>query len=305
MARYILTRLVDSFFVAFLALSAVFFVLYLSGDPVVLVAPLDTPPAELARLRTELGLDRPLLLQYLDFISSAARGDFGTSLRRGDSAIAVVLERVPNSLLLAASSLALTLSVAIPLGVASALKRNSLLDRAATTLAVVGQAVPNFWLGLMLILVFSVQLRLLPTGGMGSWKHLIMPSLTLAAYSAARVMRLTRSSMLQELRMDYVRTARAKGLAERLVVWKHVFRNAAQTVITITGLQLGVIFSGSVVTETIFAWPGIGRLLVDSISFRDFPVVRAAVFVIALLYSFLNLVVDITHAYLNPAIRYD
>jgi len=237
------------------------------------------------------------------FIANAMRGDFGKSLRQQSGALAIVMDRVPASLLLTATSIVLSLIIAIPIGVISAYRRGGLFDKIGTLLAVLGQAIPNFWLGLMLILVFSVTLRWFPTGGMGSWEHLVMPSITLAAYSAARITRMTRSSVIDVLQTDYIRTAKAKGLHDIKILWKHALKNAAIPIITITGLQIGVIFGGAVITESIFSWPGLGRLVVQSIHFRDYPTVQASIFVIAGIICLINLMVDITYGIVNPEVR--
>jgi peptide/nickel transport system permease protein len=250
-----------------------------------------------------MGFDKPLLLQYVFFIGGALRGDFGQSLRQQAPALSLVLERIPASLLLTATAICLALMVAVPLGIASAFKRGGVMDKLGTVIAVLAQAVPNFWLGLMFILLFAVVLRWVPTGGMGTWRHLVLPALTLAAYSAARITRLTRSSMIEVLQTDYIRTARAKGLADWKILWKHALKNAAIPIITITGLQVGVVFGGAVITETIFSWPGLGRLVIQSIYFRDYTTVQASIFVIAGMICLINLVVDILYAVVNPEIR--
>jgi peptide/nickel transport system permease protein len=303
MVRFVLKRLLETLFVIYLALTAVFFMVRLTGDPVLLMVPMDASPEFVRQFRQEMGFNDPLIVQYGRFVKNAAQGDFGKSLRQQASALPLVLERIPASLLLTTTSMLLALAIAIPIGIFSAFRRENLLDKLGTISAVLAQAVPNFWLGLMLILVFSVLLRWLPTGGMGAWKHLILPSITLAAYSAARIMRLTRSSMIEVLQMDYIRTARAKGLSESKILWKHALKNASVTIITITGLQVGIIFGGAVITETIFSWPGLGRLLVQSIHFRDFPTVQASVFIIALMFCLINLVSDILYGIVNPEIR--
>jgi peptide/nickel transport system permease protein len=301
--RFILKRLLETLFVIFLALSAVFVMIRLSGDPTLLMVPADATPEFIEQFRHEMGFDDPLIVQYGEFVIGALHGDFGKSLRLKSSAISLVLERIPASLLLTASSILLALTVSIPLGILSAFRRGSSVDKISLGSAVFAQSVPNFWLGLMLILVFSVLLGWLPTSGMGTWQHLVLPSITLAAYSTARITRLTRSSMVEVLQADYIRTARAKGLREAKVLWKHAFRNASIPIITITGLQIGIIFGGAVITETIFSWPGLGRLLVQSIYFRDYTTVQASIFVIAMMFSLINLTVDIVYALVNPEIK--
>lgn len=303
MKRFVLKRFVETVIVLYLALTAVFVMVRLTGDPVLLMIPADATPEFIEQFRREMGFNKPLIVQYGNFLLGAVHGDFGKSLRQQAGAISLVIERIPASLLLTTTSVFIALIASIPIGIFSASKRGSLMDKLGTVNAVFGQSIPNFWLGLMLILVFSVFLRWLPTGGMGSWKHLVLPSLTLAAYSVARITRLTRSSMIEVLQMDYIQTARAKGLKELKILWKHALKNALIPIITITGLQIGVIFGGAVITETIFSWPGLGRLLVQSIYFRDFPTVQASVFIIAVMVCFINLTVDLLYALVNPEIR--
>lgn len=303
MKGFVLRRFVETVVVLYLALTAVFVMVRLTGDPVLLMVPADATPEFIEQFRREMGFNKPLIVQYGNFLLGAVRGDFGKSLRQQAGAISLVIERIPASLLLTTTSVFIALIASIPIGIFSASKRGSLMDKLGTVNAVFGQSIPNFWLGLMLILVFSVSLRWLPTGGMGSWKHLVLPSLTLAAYSVARITRLTRSSMIEVLQMDYIQTARAKGLKELKILWKHALKNALIPIITITGLQIGVIFGGAVITETIFSWPGLGRLLVQSIYFRDFPTVQASVFIIAVMVCLINLIVDLLYALVNPEIR--
>lgn len=288
-----------------MALSAVFGMMQLSGDPVLLMVPLDTSYETIERMREELGLNDPLPVQYARFIGNAVQGDFGASLRQtGRPALSVVLERIPNSLLLTSVSMLVALVIALPLGTIAAVFRNSVFDRLSTLVSVLFQSIPNFWLGLMLIIFFAVQNRWLPTGGIGTWKHLVLPAATLAAYTAARIVRLTRSSLLDVLHADYIRTAKAKGLDPKIVVFKHALKNAAVPIITMTSLQFGVIFGGAVIAETIFSWPGIGRLVVQSLEFRDFPVLLASVFFISLMFSLINLITDLLYALVNPEIRF-
>jgi peptide/nickel transport system permease protein len=242
-------------------------------------------------------------VQYARFMGGAVRGDFGESLRYRRDAFGLVLERLPATLQLAASALALTLVVAVPLGIVTAVRRDSWLDHLGTLATVLGQATPGFWLGLMLIYLFAVQLRWLPTGGMGGLAHLVMPSIVLAAFFAARVARLTRSAVLDILGEDYIRTARAKGLGEPGVVGKHTLRNSAIPIVTLVGLEAGQLIGGAVITETIFAWPGLGRLTVQALLNRDFPVVLAAVSVTSVVYTLLNLLVDLAYGWLDPRVR--
>src|SRR3989454_1484928 len=303
MRAYVASRLAQTALVVFLSLAAVFVMVPLSGDPVLLFMPMDIQAKDVNEFRQRLGFNDPLPLQYARFVGGAVRGDFGESLRYRRDAMGLVLERLPATLLLAGTSLILTFVVAVPLGVVSAVRRDGLLDHVATISTVLGQATPGFWLGLILIYLFSVQLRWLPTGGMGGVAHLVMPSIVLAAFYAARVARLTRSAVLDALGEDYVLTARAKGLAERHVVGKHALRNSAIPIVTLAGLEAGQLLGGAVVTETIFAWPGLGRLTVQALLHRDFPPVMGAVAFSSIVYTLMNLVVDLLYGWLDPRVR--
>jgi peptide/nickel transport system permease protein len=303
MRAYLVSRLAQTALVVFLALTAVFLMVRLSGDPVLLFMPMDIQAKDVNEFRQRLGFNDPLVVQYARFVGGAAHGDFGESLRYRKDALGLVLERLPATLLLAGCAVLLSLVFAVPVGVLSAVRRNSLLDHVGTLGTVLGQAVPGFWLGLMLIYLFSVQLRWLPTGGMGSVAHLVMPSVVLAAFFSARIARLTRSSMLEALSGDYVLTARAKGLGEPQVIGKHTLRNSAIPIVTLAGLEIGQLLGGAVITETIFAWPGLGRLTVQALLNRDFPVVLAAVFVTSVTYTLINLAVDLLYGWLDPRVR--
>lgn len=303
MRTWVVSRLAQTVLVVFLSLSAVFVMVRLGGDPVLLFMPMDIQARDVEEMRERLGFNDPLAVQYARFMTSVARGDFGESLRYRQDALGLVLERLPATLLLAATALALTLLVAVPLGVLSAIRRNSALDHAVTVVTVLGQATPGFWLGLMLIFLFSVRLGWLPTGGAGTAAHLVMPSIVLAAFFAARIARLTRSSVLDALGEDYVKTARAKGLGEGRVIGKHTLRNSAIPIVTLAGLEAGQLLGGAVITETIFAWPGLGRLTVQALLNRDFPVVMAAVSFTSIVYTLLNLAVDLLYGWLDPRVR--
>ena len=303
MRAYIASRLVQTALVVFLSLTAVFGMVRLSGDPVLLFMPMDIQAKDVNEFRERLGFNDPLAVQYARFIAGAAHGDFGESLRYRSDAMTLVLERLPATLLLGSTALVLTLVIAVPLGVLSAVRRDSLLDHVGTLATVLGQATPGFWLGLMMIYLFSVQLRWLPTGGRGSLAHLVMPSIVLAAFFAARIARLTRSAVLDVLGEEYVLTARAKGLGEARVIGKHTLRNSAIPIVTLAGLEAGQLLGGAVITETIFAWPGLGRLTVQALLNRDFPVVLAAVFLISVLYTLINLTVDLLYGWLDPRVR--
>ena len=303
MRAYLASRLGQTALVVFLSLTAVFGMVRLSGDPVLLFMPMDIQAKDVNEFRQRLGFNDPLVVQYGRFLANAVRGDFGESLRYRKDALGLVLERIPATALLAATSLGLTLVIAVPVGVLSAVRRNGPLDHVTTVGTVLGQAVPGFWLGLMLIYVFSVQLRWLPTGGIGTVAHLVMPSIVLAAFFSARIARLTRSVVLEALGEDYVRTARAKGVEEARVVGKHTLRNAAIPIVTLAGLELGQLLGGAVITETIFAWPGLGRLTVQALLNRDFPVVLAAVSLTSVIYTVINLLVDLLYVWLDPRVR--
>jgi peptide/nickel transport system permease protein len=283
--------------------TVVFVVMRLSGDPTPLLLPPDAPRSEIFRLRTELGLDRSLPVQYAVFLGNLIRGDFGQSIRFKGSALAVVTERLPATLELGLTSFGLAILVAIPIGLLSAVYRNTLLDHAAMGLALVGQSAPTFFLGILFILVISVNLGLVPTSGRGDWRNLVLPAVTLGLFAMASIARLTRSAMLEVLRADYIRTARAKGLAETLVIAKHTLKNAAIPIVTITGLHFGSLLAGAVVTETVFAWPGIGRLAIQSIYNRDYPVVQCVVLLSAALFVVVNLAIDALYGLLDPRIR--
>ena len=304
MLVYIVRRLVLVLLVVWGAVTLTFVLLQFSGDPTNLLLPLDANPETRANYRRAYGLDQPVYVQYGRYLARAVRGDFGVSLRSRDDAMKLVLERLPNSLLLAGSGLLFAIAIGVPAGVLAALRRGSPTELGVMTLALLGQSIPSFWLALMLILVFGLNLRWLPISGLGTWRHLVLPTITVGTFVAASIARLTRSGVLQELRSDYVRTARAKGVAVQVVNYKHALRNAAIPVVTIIGLQLGVLLSSAIITETIFAWPGLGRFVYIAVTQRDFPVVQATVAVFALMLATINLAVDIAYALLNPRVRY-
>jgi len=280
--------------------SLVFVVLRLSGDPAMMVAPPQATVEDLQAIRRELGLDRPMAAQYVDFLEKLAVGDLAQSFRYRRPALEVLGERVGATVQLALAAQLLAIAAAIPLGIAAALRRDSWLDAGLTGFVTLGQSIPHFWLGLMAIVVFGVHLGWLPTSGRGGWANLILPALTLSAYSMASLTRLTRSSILEVLGADYIRTARAKGLGTWPVLFKHALKNALIPVVTLTGLQLGVLLSGAVVVETVFAWPGIGRLTVEAIHARDYPLVQAGVVFMALLFVVVNQGVDLCYRWLDP-----
>ena len=303
MRAFLLARLGQTLLVIFCSLTAVFFMTRLGGDPVLLFLPMDIQAKDVNEFRQRLGFNDPLITQYGRFLGGAARGDFGESLRYKRSALELVLERLPETPKLAGSAHLLTRCVAIPVGLLSAVHRGSVLDYLGMGGAVLGQAIPSFWLGLVLIFVFSVRLGWLPTGGTGGLAHYVMPSVVLAAFYAARIARLTRSAVLETLGEEYVLAARAKGLGELAVIGKHTLKNAAIPIVTLAGLDLGQLLGGAVITETIFAWPGVGRLTVQALLNRDFPVVLAAVFAISVAYTLINFAVDLLYGWLDPRTR--
>jgi peptide/nickel transport system permease protein len=303
MRHYIARQLVQ-FVVVILGISILAFaILHVLGDPVLLLLPQNAGKEEFERYRHLLGLDRPLYVQYGKFLSKAVVGDFGKSWYADTPAFRLVLERMPPTIYLTFAGLFVALLISLPLGILAALKRHSWVDNLCTTVAVAGQAVPLFWLGIMMIIVFSVRLRLLPASGYDSWENFLMPSFCLGAALAPLTMRLVRSGVIEVMNMDFIKTARAKGVAESMVVIKHAFRNACIPVITVIGLQFGQLLGGAIITETVFAWPGVATLTVESIRNQDFPVVQCAVILLALVIVSLNLIVDLTVAFIDPRIR--
>ena len=304
MGSYILRRLVQTLVTAIFVTMIVFGLARLTGDPTLLLLPTEATQADRDFFRRQLGLDKSLPEQYLTFLGNAVRGDLGTSFRYREPALDLVMDRLPATLELAVASMILSTLVALPIGILAAVRRGSVLDRATRWFATVGQSTPTFWLGLILILIFAVQFRLLPSSGRGGIEHLILPAVTLGWYSAAAIARLTRSSMLEMMQSDFVRFERLSGLPEWLIVLKHALKNAAIPILTYMALQFGVLLSGAVVTERVFAWPGLGQLVVDAINGRDYPVVQAAVLIAALLFLLINLAVDLLYSWLDPRIRY-
>ena len=305
MSRYIFQRLLSLIPVLFGVSLLVFAILkFVPGDPAQQVAGLDASAEDLEAIRHQMGLDRPVHVQYLYFVGNALRGDFGRSIRSHRPVVEELGSRLPNTVLLTLVAMALAIVLGIGLGVVAATRQYTLWDSLSMAVAMLGISVPIFWLGLMLMLLFAVQLRWLPTAGTGTVWHLVLPALTLGAASSAIIARQVRSAMLEVLRQDYVRTATAKGLRHRTVVMRHALANAMIPAVTIIGLQFGYLLAGAVVTETVFAWPGVGRLLVDAIKFRDFPVVQATILWLAILFSAVNLAVDLLYGYLDPRIKY-
>ena len=281
----------------------VFALVHLSGDPVLLMVSSDAPPDVVESTRRALGFDRPLWQQFASYAARAVQGDLGISLRSNRPVSALIAERLPATVLLTVAALVIAVAIAVPAGIVSAVKRGSVIDRLAMVGAVGGQAIPIFWLALLLIAFFGVRLRWFPVYGSGSLSHLVLPAVSLSTIILGRLARLVRSSMLEVLGQDYVRTARAKGLAEPRVLGLHALKNAAIPIVTLLGLQFAQLLGGAVVTETIFAWPGIGRLVVEAIFNRDFPVVQGVVLVVSLIFVAVNMLVDLAYAALDPRIR--
>ena len=302
-ASFLAARLLRALVAVWLVSTVVFVVMRLSGDPVPLLLPPDAPRSEYARVARELGTDKPLPVQYAVFLGNVVRGDFGRSIHFRQPAMRVTLGYLPASAELALTAFGLAVLVAVPIGVLSAVRRNTTVDQVAMGVALVGQSAPTFFLGILFILLLSLKAGWFPTSGRGDWTHLVLPALTLGAFAMASIARLTRSALLEVLRHDYVRTARAKGVREWVVIAKHALRNAAIPILTITGLQLGTLLGGSVVTETVFAWPGIGRLAIQSIYNRDYPVVQCVVFISALIFVVLNFLIELVYGFLDPRIR--
>ncbi len=303
MSRRFVSRLLNSILVI-LGISAITFLLmYLAGDPAVLLAGEDATPAEIEAIRQANGFDRPIPVQFLDWLWHAVQGDLGTSYRNGRPALEVVLQALPNSLLLIGCALAVSSVIGILVGIVAAVRRGGKFDQAVIAGSVFIQSLPTFWLGIVVILIFSATLRLLPTSGFRGPEYLILPVLTLAAFQVGTFARIVRSSMLEVLDSDFVRTARAKGAAPRTVMFGHALRNAALPIITIIGLELGGLFGGAIVTETVFGWPGVSRLALSAITSRDMPVVQSFVLVVGVLVVLTNLVIDILYTRLDPRTR--
>jgi len=305
MTAYVLRRLLQMVPVVFGITLIVFLLVRSAGDPVVLLLPEDATQEQIELLRTSLGLDRPVMEQYVRYLANLVRGDFGTSLRfRNQDAFQITIERLPATLQLASAALLVAVLISLPAGIIAATNRNRWPDRLASTMSVVGEAMPNFWLGIMLILVFSVQLGLFPVSGRGSLAHLALPALTLGTALAALLTRLMRSSLLEVLNQDYVRTATAKGLRRRVVLTKHALRNALLSYVTVLGLQVASLMAGAVVTEQVFAWPGIGLLAIQAINSRDMAIIQTVVIIASLVVMFANLIVDVVYSLIDPRITY-
>jgi peptide/nickel transport system permease protein len=305
LALYLIRRIYQAFIVFFVVTLIVFVILHLSGDPVALLLPAASTPQMAEEMRRNLGLDKPLVVQYGLFLKNAVRGDLGISFHHGQPALKLVLERLPASLELVVATMVISLLLAVPLGVFSASRRGRWVDKSSLLGSLIGISAPPFWIGIVLILVFSVELQWLPSSGRGTWFHLILPAGSLALYRMALFIRLIRAGMLDVLTHDFIRTARAKGLNERVVIYKHALKNTLIPFVTIAGMQTGSLLAGAVVTERVFAWPGMGRLFLDAINVMDFPVIIAWALVTATIFLVVNLSVDLLYVWLDPRIRHE
>jgi len=305
MTKYVVERAIQAVIVAWLISLATFILFFTIKDPARAMAGPEATAEDIERLRVALRLDRPLHEQYFAWLGSALKLDLGRSLYSSEPVTSMIARRLPPSLLLAGTALAITIVVGIPLGILAAVRRGTLIDLGVTLIGVIGQAMPIFWFGLMLIMLFAVTLGWFPVGGRGTWRHLVMPAIALAYWVMPLMLRLARSSMLEVLGQDYIRTARAKGLNERVVVMKHALRNAAIPLVTIIGLQFGALLGGTIVTETVFAWPGIGEMVVTSVMTGDLPVVQGTVLLLGVWVVLMNLLADIALVAVDPRVRYE
>jgi peptide/nickel transport system permease protein len=304
MGAYVVRRLFFSIFVLWGAVTIIFVVLRLvPGDPAYIMLGPDADQAQVDALRAQLGLDHSLAQQYATYLTNVVHLDFGQSFRLSTDSMTLVMQRVPATIQLASTALLLSLLIGLPLGVIAALKANTWIDRTISVFSLLGQSTPSFWLGIVMILVFARNLQVLPSSGSGTWAHLVLPTVTLALPFLAILVRLTRSGLLEVVHEGYVQTARAKGLAEGGVILVHALRNALIPIVTVVGLQFGALLGGTVIVETVFAWPGVGRLLIDSISKRDYGVVQAAILLVAAIFVLINLLVDLLYGFLDPRVR--
>ena len=306
MLKYVIKRALSTIPVL-IGISLLLFIMQamLPGDPAQVLAGQMATPQEIENIRHQLGMDRPIYIQYISFLGRLAKLDLGRSARTQNPVIEEIWARLPNTVLLAVIAISLACLFGIPAGIISAVKPYSWIDYIVSLSALFGLSMPVFWLGLMLVVVFSIILKWLPAGGTGSWQHVVLPSVTLAAFVVAFIARMTRSTMLETLSQDFTTTARSKGLQEWVIIIKHALKNALIPIITVVGLQFGLLLGGAVLTETVFAWPGLGRLVVDSILARDYPMIQGAILIFGLLYILVNLVVDLLYAVVDPRIRYD
>jgi ABC-type dipeptide/oligopeptide/nickel transport system permease component len=306
MSRFLIRRLLLTIPVLLGVATLVFSLIHLiPGDPVQAMLGDNATPEDITAMRERLGLNRPLPAQYASFMRGALTGDLGRSLRTNQDVAAAIAERMPATFELAFASMLVAVLIAIPLGIIAAVWAGTTIDHAATTIALIGISMPTFWLGPLLAIIFSVSLGWLPVSGRGTLAHLVLPAITLGAPLAAVLARITRASVLEELRVRYVLAARARGVARTGAVLKHAFRNSLIPIVTVLGLQFGAVLTGAVITETIFGWPGVGRLLIQSISTRDYPAVQGCILLIAVTYVSMNLIVDVLYGFLDPRIRYE
>ena len=304
MGAYVVRRLVFSLFVLWGAVTIIFVVLRLvPGDPAYLILGPDATQAQVDAMHQQLGLDQPMIQQYATYLVNVVHLDFGQSFRLNADSMSLVLQRLPATIQLATTALLLSLLIGLPLGVIAALRAHSWVDRTISVFSLMGQSTPSFWLGIVLILVFARGLKVLPSAGSGTWSHLVLPTITLALPFLAILVRLTRSGLLEVVHEGYVQTARAKGLGEGIVILVHALRNALIPIVTVVGLQFGALLGGTVIVETVFAWPGVGRLLIDSIGRRDYGVVQASILIVATIFVVINLLVDLLYGFLDPRVR--
>jgi ABC-type dipeptide/oligopeptide/nickel transport system permease component len=300
---YILRRLLQTVLVVLGVSALAFGSMFLSGDPTMVMASESWTRDQIAEFRHQMGFDRPWLVQYLDFLSRAVRGDFGVSLRQQQPVFRLLLQRMPATLELATAAMLIALGIGIPAGIIAATRRNTVVDRLLMVGALLGQSMPVFWLGLLLAMIFAVSLGWFPVAGRGGWNHLVLPAVSLGLFSVAYNARMTRSAILEVLGQDYIRTAQAKGVSWRRVLTRHALRNALIPVVTVAGLQFGGLLGGAVITESIFAWPGVGRLTIQAIQGKDLPLVQASVTVLATIFVVLNLFIDLLYAVMDPRVR--
>ena len=305
MTLYIFRRVYQALIVFFVVTGIVFSILHLAGDPLALLMPPDAPPTDVEEMRKTLGLDKPLIVQYGLFLKSAVQGNLGVSYHHGQPALKLVLERLAASLELVGTNILISLILAVPIGVLAASRRGTLVDRASLLGSLVGISAPPFWIGIAFILIFSVELQWLPSSGRGTWVHLILPAGSLALYRLALFIRLIRAGMLDIMTMDFIRTARSKGVSEQKVIYKHALKNTLIPFVTIAGMQMGSLLAGAIVTEKVFAWPGMGRLFLEAIGVMDFPVIIAWALVTSTIFLTVNLAVDIIYVWLDPRIRHE
>ncbi|ACB86337.1 nickel ABC transporter permease [Natranaerobius thermophilus] len=303
-ANYILRRILQLIPVIFIISFVVFCLVYVAGDPVTMMLPEEATQEEVEAMRESLGLNDPFMVQYGRFLINMLQGDFGESYRYNEQALPIVMSRIPATLELTVSAMVVATVIAVPLGIWSAVNKNSFLDIFVTGGAVLGKAMPNFWLGIMLILIFSVNLRIFPVSGRGTLLHLVLPAITLGTAIAADMARLIRSSMIEIMNQDYIKTAKSKGLKKPLIVYIHAFKNALIPVITIMALQVSILVGGTLITETVFAWPGLGQLLIQAVNTRDMAIVQAAVMIISFMVIIVNLLADILYGFVDPRINY-